>query len=107
MAVGGVEVGTTHDGLAVCCACCPEWATVHQNPPFTGKSAGERVSVLTKAMKRRRGDCRLTVSPSTLRLDASARVLLLLEMPPILTLLYVIEKSVLESKVDLQMLITC
>jgi hypothetical protein len=27
--------------------------------------------------------------------------------PPILTLLYVIEKSVLESKVDLQMLITC
>jgi hypothetical protein len=38
-------------------------------------------------------------------LDASAKVLRLLKLPPVLTLLYVIKKGVLESKFCLQMLI--
>jgi hypothetical protein len=63
--------------------------------------------LFTQGRQKDRGDCRLTISPSMFRLDASAGVLRLLEVPPVLTLLYVLKKSVLQSKVGLQTLIAC
>ena len=71
------------------------------------KSAGERVSVHIES-NQRKGETGCYRSPlQRCGLKASARVLRLLEVPPVLTLLHIVKERVLESQVLLQMLITC
>ena len=71
------------------------------------KSAGERVSVHIES-NQRKGETGCYRSPlQRCGLNASARLRRLLEVPPVLTLLYVIKQSVLKSQVLLQMLIPC
>jgi hypothetical protein len=65
------------------------------------------VSVLTKAMKRRRGDRLLPISPSTLRPEGKRESSARAEGAPVLTLLHIVKERVLESQVLLQMLIPC
>jgi|ERR1700738_1265551 hypothetical protein len=68
------------------------------------KSAGERVSVLSKSSQRK-GETGCYRSPlQRCGRDARARALHLLDLPPIL-LLHIVKERVLESQVLLQVLI--